>query len=300
MDITEGAIKAIQQPAIDAEKLTKAVTILDYPGDTHKRILVQSGKHEVLSVPPAPRNHHVHTLVDLVEYAKNELGNADGKGSLFEGGTKVNAVIAGGRVPADVRNSNFMGMFHVSDWFPTILTRAGITDFESKAGYELDGLDQYDALFNGAEAPRSLMLYNYYTNVQFAKRLDLWTTGGAAIRNTKYKLIHGYGSSANSQWYSTDVVFNGDDALDKPGACTQDSAWEGELEPMMFDLLSDPSETQNIYYSKLNEVVQAKVRYFHFNALVHAMRAYCLRICKCPSVRPSVPLVGCFLTFSSS
>jgi arylsulfatase A-like enzyme len=187
-------------------------------------------------------------------------GLRGGKGSLFEGGTKVNAIIAGGLVPEAVRNSNFLGLFHVSDWFPTILSMAGITGFEAKFGYELDGVDQYDAMFNGADNPRSLLLYNYYTNVQFAKKLDLWTSGGAAIRNTKYKLMHGYGASLNSQWYSTDVVFNGDDALDKPGACTQDSAWEGQLEPMLFDLLSDPSETQNIYYSMLNEVVKAKVK----------------------------------------
>jgi hypothetical protein len=75
MDLSAEAIKAIQDKAKEAEALTKAVTILDIPGDNRRKLLVQSGKHEFIDVPPALRNHHVETLMDLTEYAKTLGGN---------------------------------------------------------------------------------------------------------------------------------------------------------------------------------------------------------------------------------
>ena len=69
MDLTQGAVEAIQKPVREAEQLTKAVTILDYPGDPTRKLLVQSGKYQELLVPPPLRSHHVFTLADLVSHA---------------------------------------------------------------------------------------------------------------------------------------------------------------------------------------------------------------------------------------
>ena len=68
MEFTADAVKAIQQPAIDAERLTKAVTIVDSP-DPRQKWLVQSGRYETVAVPPPFRKHLVRSLLDLIAYA---------------------------------------------------------------------------------------------------------------------------------------------------------------------------------------------------------------------------------------
>jgi len=69
MELSQGAIEAIQKPVREAEQLTKAVAILDSP-DPRKKFLVQSGKHEEIAVPPPFRKHLVGSLTDLISYAE--------------------------------------------------------------------------------------------------------------------------------------------------------------------------------------------------------------------------------------
>lgn len=69
MDITQGAIEAIQKPVREAEQLTKSVTIMDLPGDARRKLLVQSGAHEFFNVPPPLRSHTVGSLADLINQA---------------------------------------------------------------------------------------------------------------------------------------------------------------------------------------------------------------------------------------
>jgi hypothetical protein len=69
VELTEGAIKAIQAPVREAEQLTKAVAFIDTP-DPRSKLLVQSGKHELFSVPPPCRKHFVQSLEDLITYAR--------------------------------------------------------------------------------------------------------------------------------------------------------------------------------------------------------------------------------------
>lgn len=64
------------------------------------------------------------------------------KGTLFEGGTRVDAFIYSPLLPSTVTGSSYSGLMHVSDWFPTILDLAGVTTFKSKKGYEMDGISQ--------------------------------------------------------------------------------------------------------------------------------------------------------------
>ena len=89
-------------------------------------------------------------------------------------------------------------MFHVSDWFPTILSMANISYIPGKK-LELDGFDQYPNLQSTIlKSPRQYMLYNYYYKVG-AKDFDLWINGTAAIRDSRYKLMHTF-TSANTKW----------------------------------------------------------------------------------------------------
>ena len=68
MDITEGAVKAIQSTAREAEMNLKAVSFLQGP-DPRKQYLVRGKEHTEIPVPPPPRRHTVHTLQDLIAFA---------------------------------------------------------------------------------------------------------------------------------------------------------------------------------------------------------------------------------------
>ena len=48
-------------------------------------------------------------------------------------------------LPENVRGGRYEGLYHVSDWFPTILGMVNVK-FTPKTGFELDGFDQYNAL----------------------------------------------------------------------------------------------------------------------------------------------------------
>jgi arylsulfatase A-like enzyme len=79
----------------------------------------------------------------------------EGKGTLYEGGTRVAAVVNWpGRVPA---GSTADGMIHVVDWFPTLAALAGASTARSKP---LDGLDVWDAIALGKPSPRTEIVYN--------------------------------------------------------------------------------------------------------------------------------------------
>jgi arylsulfatase A-like enzyme len=105
------------------------------------------------------------------------------KGSLFEGGIKVNAFIfSTSLIPSKYRGTKYSSLMHVTDWFPTILDLADI-NYDPPESKALDGYSQVDAWYGGT-APRSHVLYNFYYNVA-GMSYNLWTNGSAAIRNER-------------------------------------------------------------------------------------------------------------------
>ena len=101
------------------------------------------------------------------------------KYTLLEGGTKVDAFIYSWKFDKSMSGTFFDGLFHVTDWVPTILEFAGIT-YDAKKGYELDGVSQVSGFATG-DSIREKMLYNYYTNAEHSS-LDMWTNAPVAIR----------------------------------------------------------------------------------------------------------------------
>jgi arylsulfatase A-like enzyme len=79
----------------------------------------------------------------------------DGKGSLYEGGTRVVSLINWpGRIkPGAVVDQ----MMHVVDYYPTLTGLAGATVTKSKP---LDGLDMWPTLSEGKPSPRDEVVYN--------------------------------------------------------------------------------------------------------------------------------------------
>jgi len=79
----------------------------------------------------------------------------DGKGSLYEGGTRVVAFANWpGRIPA---GSTVEGMMHVVDMYPTIAGLAGASTTKAKP---LDGMDMWPTISRGVPSPRTELVYN--------------------------------------------------------------------------------------------------------------------------------------------
>jgi arylsulfatase A-like enzyme len=79
----------------------------------------------------------------------------EGKGSLYEGGTRV---IALANWPGHVKSgATAGGIIHVVDMYPTIAALAGASTEKSKP---LDGLNVWTTLSEGAPSPRAEVIYN--------------------------------------------------------------------------------------------------------------------------------------------
>ena len=124
-------------------------------------------------------------------------------------------------------------MFHVTDWFPTILSMAGL----SPSLTDLDGVDQWSHLQDLSLAPaRQEMIYN----VAFPHH-DLTPPPISAIRRGEWKLI----KRTNGQLLKSDLDndISSEDARD-----------------LLFNLADDPEEKHNLYDQELWVVAELEER----------------------------------------
>jgi arylsulfatase A-like enzyme len=78
----------------------------------------------------------------------------EGKGELYEGGTRVPALANWpGHIKAGVSNE----IMHVVDWYPTLAGLAGAKTDKAKA---LDGMNMWSMLSEGKPSPRTEVVYN--------------------------------------------------------------------------------------------------------------------------------------------
>ncbi|MBX3584178.1 MAG: arylsulfatase [Rhizobiaceae bacterium] len=78
----------------------------------------------------------------------------DGKGTLYEGGTRV---VALANWPGRIKPGAVDGMMHVADMYPTLTALAGADTAKAKP---LDGVDVWPTLGEGKPSPRSEIVYN--------------------------------------------------------------------------------------------------------------------------------------------
>lgn len=78
----------------------------------------------------------------------------DGKGSLFEGGTRVCALA---NWPGQIQPGKVNGLIHAVDLFPTLAALAGASTEKSKP---LDGVNVWDVIAKGSPSPRTEIVYN--------------------------------------------------------------------------------------------------------------------------------------------
>lgn len=190
------------------------------------------------------------------------------KGSLFEGGVKVNSfVYAPGLLHSSGKYYNLM---HISDWFPTILSLAGIhynpTDDDNSEGFVLDGVDHQSALLSQAgaissnTAPRTDMLYNMYVDL-VDYDFNIWTNGSFAVRDQRFKLMHTFDDADYGAWHMPTLTETGDDDIGTGNRCAQQFL-KGEFKYWLFDLKEDPFEFNNLYYSTYFAHVHAKKKLY--------------------------------------
>jgi arylsulfatase A-like enzyme len=78
----------------------------------------------------------------------------EGKGTLYEGGTRV---VALANWPGHIKPGDADGLMHVVDMYPTI---AAIIGAKLEKNKPLDGIDVWKAISEGGSSPRNEMVYN--------------------------------------------------------------------------------------------------------------------------------------------
>ena len=131
------------------------------------------------------------------------------KGSLYEGGVRAAAFVAGKGIPRgiDVREP-----LHMVDWYPTLITRAGGSLVQK---LPLDGKNIWPVLAEGKKSPHEDILLNV-------------TPSNGAIRKGDWKL-----------------VLNGSAKDDPDGKKADKKAKKGD-QIELFNLADDPSEKTNL------------------------------------------------------
>ena len=168
------------------------------------------------------------------------------KGTLFEGGTKVDSFLYSKDLIDEAKQGTFYeNLMHITDWFPTILSLADIS-YEAPDDYALDGYDQSAAIFDDGDVPRDALVYNMYYNVSSAKDFDdFYTNVQFAVRIGDYKLIHAYSNSY--QVYDYDDIISQDDGFSDETAGECDWQFKGSYTKYLFNIKDDPYETTDLY-----------------------------------------------------
>lgn len=94
----------------------------------------------------------------------------DGKGSLYEGGTRVVALV---NWPNHIKPGVVEGMMHMVDMYPTLVALAGGSTTKAKP---LDGMNVWETISDNKPSPRTELVYN----------IELFRAG---IRDGDWKLI---------------------------------------------------------------------------------------------------------------
>jgi len=112
------------------------------------------------------------------------------KATLWEGGIKATAWVTGGALPEHRRGRSMDALMHISDWFPSLCSLAGV-DYEAEGIQPLDGVDQIDNIVSGETDiywPRDTLVHNIDSAESDPEGFEFVP---GAIRWRKYK-IQGY------------------------------------------------------------------------------------------------------------
>ena len=154
---------------------------------------------------------------------------------LWEGGTRLPAFISSPLLPPSRAGTTYDGVFHISDWMPTIVGgMLGRADLLGNGTEDvLDGLNHWHALLGVGAPPRNEMVYN----------IDLYngTIYHAAIRRGKWKFIWEF----NQTWWPVpDEDYPVQQDYEFAELVDDEPVWNAA--PHLFDLDADPNETNDL------------------------------------------------------
>ena len=194
------------------------------------------------------------------------------KGSPWEGGTRVAALLAGGRIPASLRSTDSTLLIHISDFYATFARLAGVDPSDKYRAadgsvYDVDSIDVWGALMNGetsAVASRQRWLPTTESSVILDDDSDpqqrkMWKFYGGGASDDD-----GHGANrANRFWKNgsnyedpfNECVLDGKGgtagpilhaglptASAQPASCAVCTT----AAPCLFEVLGDPTETMNL------------------------------------------------------
>jgi len=161
-------------------------------------------------------------------YSANNWPLRGGKFTMWEGGTRT---VAFAHAPKYLRPRVSTAWMHVTDWFPTLLSIAGL----KPSANEIDGLDQWQQLQDASlESPRNEMIYNIFV----PNYPEYNITGGpaiGAIRIGDWKYVHR--TIGFSGWV---------EAPEHGGKSGQFPDYE-DARNALFNLANDPEERENLF-----------------------------------------------------
>ena len=121
-----------------------------------------------------------------VENFQSANKNRGYKGNPFEGGVKTFAMISGPEIPAD---TEYTGIFHLTDWLPTLATAAKINNGQFRT---IDGIDQFNAITKSAsKGPRQDVHLHYQLGPDRKAPGRTKNSPMMAMRSGPYKLLGG-------------------------------------------------------------------------------------------------------------
>lgn len=166
-----------------------------------------------------------------------------GKCTVWEGGTRGDAILAGPAVPQR-KDKHYDNLFHVVDWLPTLAALVGIQPNGKKS---LDGVNHVGALFDPDQTSPRQELFIGYAQFEDAP----WY--GPAIRWNYWKLLQGVSGGAEAG------------SLHPPGHPDTPSPPGNSSDAyQLFHLLTDPYETTNVLdqHPFMARVMQDKLRQY--------------------------------------
>lgn len=233
-DATEGLLgKCVGKITNPARKIYAALTyLLDEAVQNMTQTMKDAGLYENSVIIVASDNG-----ADPLQQNKSAGGSGSNyplrgmKGYMFDGGVRVPAFVHSPLLPSSVKGTNYKGLFHVSDWLPTVI--GGIMDrADILPRKDFDGIDQWDTITQRQGQTRDSVLINIDEyNGQGCKQS--WST--AAFRLGDMKLITNEADLPIWPVVSTKSV---------PFEMTID--WGGTMNWYLFNITADPGESVNL------------------------------------------------------
>eukprot|EP01084_Bolivina_argentea_P120082 212864_1 len=207
-----------------------------------------------------------------------------GKSTVWEGGVRISGMIYGTKdiIPSSVRGTNYTQLMHVTDWYATLTSAAGI-NISNELNYTLDSVDHWEGIHNGNKNAKD-KYFEYRDNVWMGYEVK---DGFKNYNNTAYrykwtKLINGSGGAQASGWYPPpsmdgfgyEQYYN--HIVDQP------------LPYYLFNISDDPTEHKNITDNDLYNKLYSMMLQIEKNGVPQAEKT---KDCP-PLVHPNNSIVG--------